>query len=366
MKKWLTNKNCWVKSPHPCTHALMDRGSIYIDDSRIETFNNIYCESIRQNEKLCFVEQRTRPTFYFFIDVDFMDEKEMTQDVLEYLCTLCQSAINRKDTITVCATEPREKDNLIKTGLHIHWNCIVHENDISKIIDNIVGALLVKFPQFAWKKFIDTSVYNGGGLRMKWSHKYQNKQFLPPYLPVMEFTHKESIPRYIPPGITPWLLNRTSIRDAAVEVKTFEKKLEGGFTPSQTANQVEPAEGFEEWIRLNLEGQGNTKVMCIYSHPTHAFVKTNSKYCENLGRHHNSNHVYFHLDLKTNKLRQHCFCTCDTLKGRKNGLCSGFKGKTHVVPFNLISHLKTELVLFKKDYNTTLMNNFYKKTSKTK
>lgn len=65
-------------------------------------------------------------------------------------------------------------------------------------------------------------------------------------------------------------------------------------------------------------------------------LETNSKYCMNIDREHNSNHIYFKI--YNSKILQYCFCTCSTTKGRKNGICSEFSYELMNVP-ETITHL---------------------------
>jgi hypothetical protein len=47
-----------------------------------------------------------------------------------------------------------------------------------------------------------------------------------------------------------------------------------------------------------------------------------SSYCQNVGRGHDHNTIYFKL--RADGLRQRCFCCCPTTEGRLNGLCSKY------------------------------------------
>ena len=62
----------------------------------------------------------------------------------------------------------------------------------------------------------------------------------------------------------------------------------------------------------------------MYNYENQFLVSTTSKYCENLRRAHNSNHVWFHITGDT--IRQKCFCDCETIKGRFYGFCKDFSG----------------------------------------
>lgn len=60
-------------------------------------------------------------------------------------------------------------------------------------------------------------------------------------------------------------------------------------------------------------------VYIIYSHST---------YCSNIGKNHNSEHIYFKL--KKDGICQKCFCKCDTMDGRKWGFCKDYSSR--VIP----------------------------------
>jgi hypothetical protein len=39
---------------------------------------------------------------------------------------------------------------------------------------------------------------------------------------------------------------------------------------------------------------------------------------------------------------QKCFCTCETVRGRRSGFCKDFSGRRHVIPDKLVEKLYTE------------------------
>ena len=358
LKRWLTKNDCCAKKGQTCTHVFMDGGSFKITSTQQEAFNKIYCESIRKKERISVVEIRTRPTFNFFVDVDFVDDEEMSQDILSYICTTCQSAISPTDTLIVCTTNPRIVGDKIKNGLHLHWNHIIHEDEVPSIIEIITTKLTNQFPNYDWNKFIDTSVYNGGGLRMKWSYKYQNGKYIDPYLPIMEITPNTDIPRLIPPGISETVLGRVSIRDTNVQPTPFLTKLKKSIdeTPIEHA---EPTSELEAWIRGNMDGQEHVtlKHMLIYS--TCALLSTDSKYCEIKGCAHVSNHVYFYVDFRTNTVHQRCW----------DDACKNKHKTTRRIPIPLsliITYKPNKLDYIQNDSINAVMNNFLQKASKYK
>ena len=361
LKNWSLFRG--LNAPPECktvTHVGMDGGKLNITPKHIEAFNNVYCEAIRNNERQCLVEIRTRPEFRFYVDVDFLDDSEMSPEVFDFICNSCQSLLSPKDSIIACISEPKPKDGKVKTGIHIHWERIIHEDNLNGIITRLLSILRGKYPQYSWGDYIDTSVYRGGGLRMKWSHKFQNGKYFDPYIPALEISPHGI--RDIPPGISSDILSRVTIRSDKFQPQQSTKQLlEGGFSKTDVQNQNDIPRGLEEFIQQNFEGQESSHLMCAYTNSQRALLKTNSKYCENLGRCHNSNHVYFYVNFRTNTIFQKCFCTCDTTKGRKSGECYQFKGKSHQVPLPLIIDLKPAPKIALTSMNMAIMNNFRKK-----
>ena len=361
MKKWLTRNHCWTKDGEKTTHTFMDGGKFTIPVDKLESFYQIYSESVRAKEYLTIIEQRSRPTFNFFLDVDFLDDKPMDDDMCDYLCRFCRSVISDRDNIIVCMSKPKIKNDLIKTGIHIHWNHVVHEDDVDQYIRKITTAMAKKYPDYNWNDIIDTSVYRGGGLRMKWSHKYENKKYTVPYVPVLEFSHKQNEKRMIPQGISNWMMEQTSIRDVHVTPPTIEEQVKNKFTKTDVAHRTEASSELENWIRHNMQGQQNAIVKCLYVHPTCILVNTTSHFCEIKGCPHVSNHVYFHIDLKKNKISQKCWDEKCKMKGKSG------QGMLYDIPLQLIIDYKPKKLEFlNNDTTTIIMEQFYKKATKYK
>ena len=59
-------------------------------------------------------------------------------------------------------------------------------------------------------------------------------------------------------------------------------------------------------------------------------AKTESRWCGNVGRQHNGNRTYLHVT--EHGAQQRCHCRCDTLEGRRYGLCSRYRSPTVPLP----------------------------------
>jgi len=122
------------------------------------------------------------------------------------------------------------------------------------------------------------------------------------------------------------------------------KKMEGGFTAAQTKNEVVDTEIMallETFVRQNMRGQQNTRLTKMFKTKTGHLVSTHSQYCENVGREHGSNHVWFMVDQK-GVICQKCFCRCDTAQGRLHGFCKDFSGRKLQLPPTLVRKMYPE------------------------
>ena len=226
----------------------------------------------------------------------------------------------------------------------------------------ILKLLKIEDPNENWDDIIDKSVYGnpetgtkGSGFRLPWSHKKgkhnecggkgcavcDNTGKLTEgwYLPVFRYLHGEpfSMLTRVSQNPTVELLKSSTVRTTETKVATVPdptpeiqtvKKSEGKFTRAQTKNEIDNQEisaKLETFIRMYLEGQDSMRINKIFKHDSAYLVGTTSSYCENIGRPHNSNHVWFVVNEKC--VYQRCFCNCETLQGRRDGFCKDFSGK---------------------------------------
>lgn len=78
--------------------------------------------------------------------------------------------------------------------------------------------------------------------------------------------------------------------------------------------------------------------LCEGDDKTEFYLATlDTNFCMNVGREHNSNRVYYYIN--TSAVYQKCFCTCDTLEGRKFGeKCMDFRSSGRELS-NIIKYL---------------------------
>ena len=362
-KSWCSKNK--VKHAKARSHVLMDGGVLSIPFDKLDEFCEQYVEAVKNEEKLFLVEQKT-PTYNFFIDIDYKDRdamdlvymKKMTRVICDKVKTL-----GGRDCL-ICVAKPKKTDkDMIKTGVHMNWpGFVVDQKGAMNVRDHVIATLSSVFRNKDWNQIIDLSVYKGSGFRIPWSYKKgkhvacngqgcqecdAGKVTEPPYLPIFRYTY----------GPVMCLMNTMSqdpsvdvfkdsiIRTEVTDVATIppldgKRKLEGSFTQAQMKDEFRDSEtiaNLEAFIRAHMEGQANAHVTKIFTHKKHFLVSTTSKYCENLGRSHNSNHVWFHV--VGSVIFQKCFCDCETVLGRRSGFCGDFRGREHRLPDVVVKKL---------------------------
>lgn len=364
-RKWcreqgfLNNKNI--------SHVLMDGGVLSVPYDKLDLFYMKYTEVVNKNEKIFVVEQKTS-IYNFFIDVDYTDENALhLEDVEDMSQRICKAvALFKVSRAVICISKPKPKGDLVKTGIHINWeNFPVDQATALNIRDHIISSLYEGYPDVEWESVIDKSVYGdmekstkGSGFRMPWSHKkskhqacmgggcpncHNGKIVEGPYLPFF-ISDETCVLQRISQDPSPKILRMVTIRTDTQECNTNVPqpvKKEGDFTKSQVADRVVNIgvqAMLNEFIRKYLKGQERSRVLDVFRYRGNVLVKTNSKFCENINREHNSNHVWFIIREK-GEICQKCFCRCETTKGRKKGLCREFEGRKHVLPSKIVEEL---------------------------
>ena len=366
MRRWASENN--LSNKENLSHVLMEGGVLSIPCDRVDEFYRRCIDDVRNNKKIFVVEQKTE-IYNFFLDIDYIDDDSLELNQIEAIAKVICEKVNKlggKDCL-ISVSEPKPKAGKIKTGVHMNWSDFpVNQEGALTLRDHIVSTLRLSYSAKSWGDFIDDSVYGvlgktkGSGFRMPWSHKCvkdkkTGQQVIEgPYLPFMLFKGTEGKGPlvlngkidYIEPEISLELLKLATVRSTATEPSDIPelagglKKLEGGFTAAQKKNEISDTimtANVQTFIRLNMTGQKQSRIKKIFKSKDAYLVETDSMYCENLGRCHNSNHVWFIIH--NGEIRQKCFCRCDTMKGRKAGFCKDFSGRMHKLPNSLVNEL---------------------------
>jgi hypothetical protein len=343
----------------------MDGGVLSIPFDKLREFYDVYIQSVKSGEKVFVVEQKTI-TYNFFMDVDYKDDEALSPEQVKLICQIiCDKVATFGGTsCIVSVSEPKPKDNQIKTGIHLNWpGLVVSQESSIQLMYHVVSTLEKIYSSVNWAKMIDSSVYGtigkqGSGFRLPWSHKRSKhaqckgagcascesgKVTEGEYLPI--FVYENGFLVSCDQDITFEKLLMSTVRTnekVSVEIPEFvvicqpiRKKVEGSFTTTETRNELYDSELnalLETFIRKSMDGNEDTRVLSVFKFKTMHLVKTNSRYCENIRRNHSSNHVKFVIE--DNLIYQTCFCRCETTVGRRLGFCKDFKGRKHKLEMN--------------------------------
>ena len=351
-KKWCRSQN--FTNETNLSHVLMDGGKLSVPFDRLNDFYEKYVEAVKSGEKLYVVEQKT-DTYNFFLDIDYKAPEPLgldeIQDISKVICDTVKCHGGKECLISVAM--PRECKGLMKTGVHLNWsNFVVNQLSAIALRDFIIAALSKFKSGVDWNTVIDSSVYGnakrktrGSGFRMPWSHKMERGETYLPYLPVFKYT-KEPFSTIIRVDQEPnvEILKMATVRTDAPQTIFVESiPQEGGFTNDQTKDEVHDESlkhAIETFVRKHMEGQSEAYITKMYKHKTMYLVSTTSRYCENIKRKHNSNHIWFIISGKI--ILQKCFCDCPTLRGRRDGFCKDFCGRRHELPTSVVEQLYPE------------------------
>jgi hypothetical protein len=373
LKKWLKSENLFNQSkevPVP-SHLLYDGGKIYVPRTREHEFVYHYSEELKRKSELYYVETRPR-TFKFMIDIDITDDHYWTNDeiikITKFIQTVVYDFYSRNLMTIGCTASIKHKKDGVHTGVHLIWPklfviaetaLIIRRGIVQKLNEEFVGP-----KGKSWDGIIDELIYTRNGLRMVGSDKLSPKRV---ENPKTRESMTVKIPEKRPYEIAfvmnstgelkenyltrlqndpQALIQETSIRfvisaylskaSKGMEIKQFPKWLEGDLleiannstkgSKTSKGTIISEKEHFiiEHFIRNNLPKEyssGIVKSVTRYN-DGNLLIKTDSRYCMNLGRRHNSCGIYFFAS--PDGLYQKCLCPCDNLKGRKRGYCRDY------------------------------------------
>ena len=343
------------------THVLMNGGTLHVSPDRLNEFNYAYYQSIRNGERLFVVEQKTTPCYKMFLDLDYVDEEALTvenvQSIVHIICDKASTFMPHDNTCVISVAQPKPKGDLIKTGVHLNWpNCVVDQGIALNLRDHIIFHLSKIYSVKDWSKIVDRAVFGdpntgsgGSGFRLPWSYKKSKDVVEGPYIPFFVYRNGKIVNIASEP-ITVRRIEDVTIRTEEtepniqvepVQVFSMEEKKHTSKPKGKEIENPEALAHLETFIRRYMNGQADARLQKLMRDKNVYAIQTNSKYCENLGREHSSNHVWF-LVKKTGTVCQKCFCTCETTKGRKYKMCKDFSGREHMLPKTIMYLLYPE------------------------
>ena len=359
----------------------MNGGKLSIPEDRLKEFYKVYCDAVKSGEKLYVVEQKSE-LYNFFVDLDYKSKESLdlpeVESIVKVICNKVK-AHGGKDAL-VCLSPPKKAGkDMVKTGIHINFHgFVVDQRAAIALRQHILIALYTAKPSVEWSDVVDASVYGdasrgsrGSGFRMPWSLKRarcedcggkgcsvcenHGRVDQVAYLPVYMYRHGPllSMLQRIDQTPDPTTLEMSSVRSSATTHANVHPPntafKEGSFTKHETNDEFADEDAIadlEAFVQKYMEGQASSRLTKAYRQKNgNLIVATTSRYCENTGRDHGGNHVWFLVNDAC--VMQKCFCRCETLVGRKFGFCKDFTGKE----YKLTSDVKK--ALFSGDETTT-------------
>jgi hypothetical protein len=366
-KQWCKSQN--FSNATNLSHVLLDGGKLSVPFDKLNDFYEKYIEAVKLGEKLYVVEQKTE-TYNFFVDIDYKSEESLGIDDIKDICKIICDEVKKhsQEECLISIAVPKVCGSLMKTGVHMNWSgLVVDQVSAIALREHILITLSKNRPGQDWNDIIDSSVYGnvvrktkGSGFRMPWSFKKakhdacggqgcqgctSGKIDQVEYLPLFIYTKQPfSTLLRIDQEPTVKILKMSAVRtDAPESVKIeppYKRLREGSFSKEQTKDEIynqDLKNTVETFIRKNMDGQGDACVTKLFRHKEIFLVSTTSKYCENLKRNHNSNHVWFYIS--GDKILQKCFCRCETIQGRRDGFCKDFCGRQHKLSQSIMDKL---------------------------
>lgn len=339
---WLRENGWWVTPGTDArpTHLMLDGGKARVPDDAAGAFLSAYALAVVRKLHPCVVELRT-PVFRMFLDLDLKFQPPLDFDRVMLVVQRRAAAFFAEDSprAVVCATQPRCDDGVTKSGKHVVWtNVWATSATALGFRDALVADLDVELPGACvkpWATVVDACVFTSNGLRMPFSEKGRGNTAV--YFPAQVW--QGECPEEVPEvsgvatvrhwsrelSIRAFGVDETPVRPGVVVAAVEANDLRG---TSRSVKEYEAAlEGLDAALPVQFAGQRVTGVIKAESC---FLMRSSSRYCLNLGRAHNSCGIYWILTLKG--VRQGCYCRCDTLEGRRYGLCRDFKSEVFPVP----------------------------------
>ncbi|GAQ84219.1 hypothetical protein KFL_001810010 [Klebsormidium nitens] len=376
VKKWADHAKLKVTRvetpPHLlASHLLLNDGILRIPGEKETAFNNLYAKWWADGKWMYVVQKRTK-VFKLFVDLDYECVMEPSDNELVTVCLSIYSRVAElvgaaasRCIVSVADGTKRLKEGGFKRGVHIVWPDVCIDDTQALVLRRwLLVRLNDEFGQNSWEKVVDSNVYKGGsGLRMNGSMKMptceacggrreksckscggQGKVTDP---------RRYAVFRCFVNGTEDEGLLETCVRDLETQIsltsiRVLSKGRVSVVIPPCDAPEMDSGQpAFRQSSGAISHVQGGDRTEAVAREIRLAFPEcfdqgerienvqefagsyylahTNSKYCNNLGRPHNSNRIYFYLS--AGYMFQKCYCTCETLKGRSQGLCQHYRSR---------------------------------------
>lgn len=305
-KQYCFHNNLYTSNIEKTTHLFMDGGKLSVQSEDYPQFLLKYLESINRGEKISLVEKLGKNCeMRFFLDIDSYINIDNIIDI--------SKKVLKCEDFSVFQCNKRH-------GIHIIFN---------KVVTNIEALNFCKTIKQLINNdeadHIDSSVYNTG-LRMVGSIKYKDGKPIDRfYLPIHYDTND--------------VLHMKDLKKSIVRIKTLDFQQEAICNECCESDfdvlkkYIMKIDSKYEYIKLT-----HMKMLKDYF-----VIYTNSRYCTNIKKEHNSVGIYFVINPKR-ELYQKCFCPCKKLEDRIQGYCCSYKSVKIQIPKYVYSSISPKKV----------------------
>lgn len=378
--KWLKVTNQYnSENDEKPSHLLLNGYKLYIKNENLQIFNKKYAEAIENNEKLYVVECK-KNIFKFFFDLDFLLDIKKYEEInfnifLEFIKIINDVIFefynNYFDCIVTTADDKKvkklykneenpekiESKEFIKKGFHLHFPDLNTNKNIALEIRKTCIKKLCNYKNIfenTINDILDEHVFTSSGLRLTGSRKghfiSQTKEFIDegrPYNLLYTLKNNECDDEILNQYKNDYvlLINKTSIITTENYINNIinNPNLECDECDEENNNYDLNNLNNSSWKRLNKEDIKYIEILrffniyvkdytikdikrIFYSENESIYILcSQSKYCTNINKNHNSEHIYFKLNKEG--ICQKCFCRCDTMEGRKHGYCKDYESE---------------------------------------
>ena len=385
LTKWLKITNQFSSKDEDVkpTHLMLNGYKLYVKNENAELFYKKYTESLQENADLYVVECK-RSIFKLFFDLDFLLSKEKYDEIMKsdlesnifteiiriindviydfynkyYDCIITTADIKLVKKLYKNEDNPENVSytQFIKKGFHLHFPDInINKNYALEIRKTCINKLN-KYKEYfenSINDIVDEHVFTSSGLRMTGSKKghfvSQTREFVcegRPYNLLFTLRNNQIDNKFksdLEENLL-MLITQTSIvtneefitniinnpnlecdecENENGEYNNFDDEYKQGTWNRLSRNDTRHIE-ILRYFNCNVKDYNIKDIKRIYYSDNESvyILCSQSKYCSNIGKNHNSEHIYFKLNREG--ICQKCFCKCDTMDGRKYGFCKDF------------------------------------------
>lgn len=180
--RWLSDNHlAHFNKKRRVTHLLMavgERPATFLDvppEMMQEFHQRFLCSGITgaPDDEPKYVAEMPGDKFRMFIDLDYVDEEQMSDDLIKQLAL---SAMELTESTVYVAGCFDTSEKGIKTGVHVIVDKVVDRDEALDLRAQLVRRMMGKDPSYPWDEILDEDVYRGKvGFRMLGSRKVTKK-----------------------------------------------------------------------------------------------------------------------------------------------------------------------------------------------